>query len=197
MSPFECSAVLMMGGASRRMGRDKATLPYGEELLWRHQLNTLKATGFRALALSVGETFPLACGQAEVGGYPLLPDQATGQGPISGLREALRWSSTEQVLLLAVDLPKMSAAYLKKLLASAEQGAGVLPIHGEFIEPLVALYPQAALPVVEDLIARQQYKLQGVTDAGLAAGWLQTLPIEPEEEALFANWNRPEDVERA
>lgn len=195
MSPADCSAVLMMGGASRRMGRDKATLPYGGELLWRHQINTLTAAGFGSIALSVGETFPLACGQAEVDGFPVLPDQVAGQGPIGGLREALSWSPTDLVFLLAVDVPKMTASYLQKLVATAQPGVGVLPTHGEFIEPLVALYPKSALPMVEALIAQKQYKLQGVTDAGLDAGWLNAMPVEAAEEALFANWNRPEDVD--
>ena len=195
MNPAEVSAVLMMGGASRRMGQDKATLPYGGELLWRHQINTLQEAGFGALALSVGEAFPLSCGQAEVDGFPVLPDQMGGRGPISGLREALDWSPTDLVLLLAVDVPKMSASYLQKLVAAAAPGVGVLPTRGDFIEPLVALYPKAALPVVEQLIEEKQYKLQGVRDAGLAAGWLQSFPMESEDEALFANWNRPEDVE--
>lgn len=195
MSPADCSAVLVMGGASRRMGRDKATLPYGTELLWRHQINTLEAAGFGAIALSVGETFPLACGQAEVDGFPVLPDQTPGKGPISGLREALRWSPTDLVLLLAVDVPKITADYLQKLVTSAKPGVGALPTHGEFIEPLVAFYPKAALPVVKGLFEQEQYKLQGVTDAGLQAGWLNALPIAAEEEALFTNWNRPEDVE--
>src|SRR3954463_5091935 len=107
-----CSALLMAGGESRRMGRDKATLVIGGEELWRRQVRTLREAGCAEIMIARGEREPLGIGEP---GLIEVPDAMPGCGPLGGLVAGLRQAKTRWLLVLAVDLPFMPAAFLRQM----------------------------------------------------------------------------------
>src|SRR5205809_5309599 len=109
------SALLMAGGESRRMGRDKATLVVGGEPLWRRQVRTLREAGFAEIMIARGEREPLGAGEP---GLLTVPDAREGCGPLGGLVAGLE-KATEWLLVLAVDLPQLPAAYLRSIMKLA------------------------------------------------------------------------------
>lgn len=182
--PF--AAVLLAGGRSRRMGRDKALLPLpGGGLLWERQLGTLRALGPAELFISGPrrDGFP-----ADV---PCLDDPRPDCGPLGGIVGALAATRLTKLAILAIDLPEMTPDFLRALLARAEPGRGVVPRRGQdgFYEPLAAVYPASCRALAEQRLAGGDWSLQSFVRA--LGGAVSAHDIAPEEERLFLNWNEP------
>ena len=193
------AAVLLAGGKSSRMGRDKSALPVNGEPLWERQIGVLRATGPAELFLSGKRDGPYAgCG------VEILADEFPGGGPLAGIASALRRCESESLLVLAVDMPAMTADFLLMLLEESRRtGAGVVPSVAaedpktgvQRLEPLAAIYPRGALRFAEECLRAGERRMETFI-RGLAAQGLVTIrPVEREAILLFANWNTPEDVE--
>src|SRR5260221_8234270 len=133
------TAVLFAGGLSRRMGADKATLSFAGGPLWARQLGVLRDLKPDALWISA-RTRPAWC-PPEI---EVVPDEPPSLGPLSGLVATLPRLQTSHLLALAVDLPQMTTEHLRKLLALAQPGCGVIPQNENYFEPLCAIYPAEA-----------------------------------------------------
>src|SRR5438552_4706439 len=97
------TAVLLAGGKSRRMGRDKATIEWRGRPLWEWQIEKLRALCVEKIVLSTQSDVPWRPPDVE-----LLPDIPPSRGPLSGLAAALASTEADQLLALAVDMPFMS-----------------------------------------------------------------------------------------
>ena len=181
------AAVLLAGGQSRRMGRDKALLPLPDgRLLWERQLDVLESLGPKEMFISgpPREGFPKD--------VPLLSDEHPGLGPLSGIAAALEAMTSPLLMVLAIDLPAMSAPFLRALLASSREEMGVVPRHDDprgYYEPLAAVYPRDCLEVTQEKLRAGELALQGFIQT--ASPFLQTHLITTQERALFVNWNEP------
>jgi molybdopterin-guanine dinucleotide biosynthesis protein A len=184
------SALLMAGGESRRMGRDKATLTVGGEPLWRRQVRTLRDAGF-------GEIIVARAGRErlEEPGLINVSDAATGCGPLGGLIAGLRQAKTRSVLVLAVDLPLMPAAFLQEMMEMAKlDGRGVVPVIDGRFEPLAAVYVNGCLALAEECLVNQQWSMQGLVERCVAAGLMRTLEVGELDRGYFRNVNTPEEL---
>ncbi len=185
-TPF--AAVLLAGGKSRRMGRDKAMLPLPDgRLLWQRQLAVLQELVPVEMFISgpYRDGFP-----ADV---PLLNDECSGLGPLSGMVAAFETMKVPLLVVLAIDLPAMRSGFLRRLLESSRERQGIVPRHQEpagFYEPLAAVYPRECLHAAKERLQRRELALQGFIQA--AGPLLQPHRINDAERSLFANWNEPE-----
>src|SRR5438270_2451276 len=151
------SAVLLAGGESRRMGRDKATIEFEREPLWNRQLELLRALDPQQLFVSARTVPDWLPHDVE-----LLLDDPPSRGPLSGLTKALTAMRTTHLIALAVDMPFMIGGQMRELLSYATAHGGVVPIIGEQAEPLAAIYPaQAAVDFVTALSGRD-FSLQRI-----------------------------------
>ena len=185
---MDFSALLLAGGQSRRMGRDKALLPLPDgQPLWRRQFAVLEALEPREIFLSgpPREGFPAA--------LRLLDDEAPGLGPLAGLVAALRVMRSPSLVVLAVDLPAMQADYLARLCALSRPGCGVAPRRGEFHEPLAAVYPRDCLALAEERLHGADRSLQAFVRLARQAGLVQSVEVAETELPMFVNWNSPAD----
>jgi hypothetical protein len=87
-------------------------------------------------------------------GCRVLTDRFPGAGPLAGIEAALDASTSPLLLVLAVDMPGMSADVLQQLIGQCAKTTGVIPLVDGIIEPLAAVYPKSALPLVADLLAK-------------------------------------------
>jgi len=144
---FEDGAVagfVLAGGASRRMGQDKALLAYaGQTLVQSVAREVLKAAGSVAL---LGD--PERYGDL---GLHVVPDIIPGRGPMSGLHAALGSTDAEWVLLAACDLPNVEAAFLRVLIdrATVTNAKCVAARSDSGLEPLCAVYHRSTRTEVE------------------------------------------------
>lgn len=183
------SAVLLAGGESRRMGRDKATLLFYDKPLWQIQLELLQKLEPAEIFVSA-RTDPAW----RPAGVRFVADDPPSRGPLSGIAASLAQMHTAHLLTLAIDLPFMSEKYLKFLCNQIEAGVGVLPKIGNRAEPLAAIYPIQARTAFQSALAGADFSLQTLTGRLVDAGGLREISVTTEEKRLFRNVNELSDV---
>ncbi len=194
--PAEFAAVLLAGGRSSRMGRDKALLPHpvsGRPLILHH-LASLQEAGAARVFLSVRHDQD----------YPLVPDNiprvrdSGDGGPLPALAAALAATSAPRLLVLAVDLPHIDATRLRVLVTASTVNCGVVPFHPatDAFEPLCAVYPthHECRAAFASALAARRLSLQRLLHKALLQGWMRPLNLSPAEARHFANWNAPSDI---
>jgi molybdopterin-guanine dinucleotide biosynthesis protein A len=183
------TTVLLTGGESRRMGTDKATLIYEGQPLWCRQLDRLRALQPETILISA-RTKPAWC--PPDAGAAL--DEPPSRGPLSGLAAALKDLHTTHLLVLAVDLPQMTAAHLQSLWAQARPGRGVIPQNGDYFEPLCAVYPVESLALAAQSLAAGQLALQALAKTLIREQLMQAHPLKADERQFYHNGNTPDDL---
>ena len=182
------SAVLLAGGESRRMGRDKATLVLHGKWLWEIQLDLLRKLRTKEIFLS---------GRSEPVWQPpdvyFAPDQMPSRGPLSGLAATLPRIRTDHLLALAIDMPLMTEDFLRSLCNLIKPSCGVVPMIGDRAEPLAAIYPKSANSDVIAALAGPDFSLRSLAKRLIAAGKLRLVSVSKDEEACFRNFNKPAD----
>jgi molybdopterin-guanine dinucleotide biosynthesis protein A len=185
---MDFSAALLAGGRSSRMGRDKAFLEIDGVPLWQRQLRTLQE-------LDPSEIFVAGPAQQEwmETGLKIVADAVYDSGPLGGLVALLRRSRTEQLLVLAVDLPNMTSQFLKELLTDCPKTGGIVPKRNKRFEPLAAIYSAGCLVLAESCLNSGNCSLQQLARRAAKAGLVTTREIADAEESLFFNLNTPAD----
>lgn len=183
------SAVILAGGQSTRMGRDKAWLEIDRQSLIVRAANTIRALDIKELFIS---------GRAGVDysslGCPVLPDLEPGLGPLAGIERALEALEAGLLLVLAVDLPGMTAPFLRQLATRCTPLTGVVPMLGGDLEPLAAIYPKRCHTIAADALARGRRAAKDFALACLKEKAARPFVVAPSDAGCFANWNRPSDV---
>jgi molybdopterin-guanine dinucleotide biosynthesis protein A len=175
--------VVLAGGAGTRLGGAKALAPLGGE--------PLLAWPLRALREAVGEAVVVAKRSS-----PLPPgveawfEPGEPRHPLTGVVHALERAEGRAVLVVAVDLPLVTPAFLREL-AGREAGgaAAVVAAAAGRPQPLCARYEPAAREPLAAALPDGR-----VLDAVLA---LRPVLVEAPDAALLANVNTPDDLARA
>lgn len=184
----ECSGVVLAGGASRRMGRDKALLRVAGEPLWRRQVKVLRAAGAEPVAIVRRD------GQRVLDREILhLRDAWEDAGPMAGLEVALSEMEGRWVAVLAVDMPGIEAAWFKWLHGFCGPGRGAVVRHAGGSEPLAAIYPREARAVVSRRLKAGRLSMQELVTALARGRRMHVVRVEGAEKGRWRNWNTPED----
>ena len=184
------SAVLLAGGKSSRMGQDKALLPLPScgHLLWQRQLRVLEELEPREIYWS-GPERP---------GLPekvhIVPDTLRNAGPLGGVCSCLWKATTDIVVVLAVDLPRMDAAYLKALAQRCTPVRGAVPQNGDELEPLAAIYPATLHELAADRLRQGRYAMQDFVREAVRRELMEVVPVCDKDHVKFTNLNSPEDL---
>src|ERR1700704_3857992 len=184
------SAVLLAGGESRRMGKDKATLLFRRRPLWQIQFDLLRTLQPEEIFVSARTDPPW-----RPAGVQFVSDEPPSCGPLSGLSATLARISTDHLLALAIDMPLMTENYLRLICKLIEPGRGVLPMIGNRAEPLVALYPKGAGTNFVMALSGSDFSLQSLTKKLVEAGKLNLVNVLEEERKFFRNLNDLSDLD--
>lgn len=169
------------------MGVDKALVSVDGEPLLQRQVRLLRALQPREIFIA-GRSFS----QSDVRS---LADVEPEIGPLGGLLAALRVCRAPFLLALAVDLPAMTADYLRDLLKACAPGRGVVP-RTDRLEPLAAVYPVTVRDLAEEQWRRREFSLNRLVERGLAGSLLTPHHVDPVLRPLFFNLNTPADLGR-
>lgn len=187
------AGLVLVGGRSRRMGVDKATLPApagasGTTLL-DHQVATLHAAGADPVMLAgrAGQTNPRP-------DLPWVGDAPDVEGPLAGLLAGLATCPRPWLAVLAVDMPRFPADQFARWHQTARPGQGWIIAGPVGYEPLAALYPREALPGMQALAAQGVWRLQDHIAELVRSGVLQVAEKNALQSARLANWNTPDDL---
>ena len=186
---MQLSAVILAGGESKRMGRDKAWVDFGGKPLIELALEKVRELGISEIFISgrPGQDYSkLNC--------RVLTDMETGCGPIAGIERALHESTSPLVLVLAVDLPCMTTVLLRKLIENCDRCTGAVPTVNDQLEPLVAVYPKRCHTYAFLTIARSRFAVRDFVDTCLQERALRRVRVPLGDASCFANCNTPDDL---
>lgn len=190
-SPF--STALLAGGRSTRMKQDKALLHWHGQDLWQAQLHKLQSIGAERVLLSCRSEQPLFVNPSD--GVETLHDpEEADDGPLGAITRCLEHVQMP-LLVLAVDMPWMTAAFLREQLGkhdNPEQGWFFRGPHGD--EALAGMYVPAMLPHMRQALSEKNLKLQHVIEACVHAGSAVTTQMENGQAEFFHNVNTPADL---
>jgi molybdenum cofactor guanylyltransferase len=184
------SAVLLAGGQSRRMGRDKATILFRGKPLWQIQLDLLHK--LRPAEIFVSARTDPAWRPPDL---MFVPDEPPSRGPLSGVTATLARIRSSHLLVLAIDMPSMNEDHLRYLCDKIEPGRGVLPMIGNQVEPLAAIYPVEARVDFVNALSGVDFSMQTLTNQLVKIGRLRVIRVSEEEQRLYRNLNEPDDLD--
>ena len=183
------SAVILAGGKSSRMGRDKAWLEVGGRTLLARQIKLGRELGAAEIFIS---------GRADVDysafGCQVLQDKFPDAGPLAGIERALAAAKSPLLLVLAVDLPAMGVEFLRQLMTDCLDSFGVIPKLANNIEPLAAFYPKAAHAMAVASLERGSFALKDFAGQCVQSGLARFIELDANEARYFTNWNLPTDL---
>jgi molybdopterin-guanine dinucleotide biosynthesis protein A len=189
------SAAILAGGRARRLGgADKASLAVGGARIIDRQLAALAEVSddIRIIANDPDRYAGL--------GIRVIADAVPGAGPLGGVYTALLDACHDRVLILACDLPFVTAALLQRLAAegtAAEEIDAVVPRSARGLEPLCALYMKRCAGAIRARIEAGDLRVGGLV-ARLRVRELGPKALAPYDDgSLFENVNTPHDHARA
>jgi molybdopterin-guanine dinucleotide biosynthesis protein A len=191
------TAAILAGGRARRLGgRDKSALAVGSASILDRQLTVLRALTPHLLIVGGNPSH----GQTAVA--RVVPDRIPGAGALGGIYTALVEAPTEQVLVIACDMPFLTAPFLARLAALGATGGrvtdAVVPRDARGPHPLCASYARrVAEPLRRHLDAGRLRVLDALSDLAVRhMGPDELEPFDPDGRLLL-NVNTPEDYARA
>lgn len=198
MNASPVAGVIIAGGRSLRMGRDKLMLPIeGVPLLERVAQALAEVAGELILALRPGQPQPTLRTALAL---RVVRDPAPNLGPLGGLLAALSTGAAGHYLAVAGDMPLLQPALLGTLLDTARQDdvQALVPLADGEPEPLCAVYRQDCLPTMETLAAEGGRSLRELL-ARLRVRFVPATELRRFDPDLrsFLNVNREGDLERA
>jgi molybdenum cofactor guanylyltransferase len=190
-SADDVTAFVLAGGKSTRMGADKAFLEWNGRSLLARALDLAGSVACDVRIVGSRKKF------AEFA--PVVEDGFRDCGPLAGIHAALRASVTEINLMLAVDMPFASGAFLRYLLGQARRAAEAAVIvakTGGRWQPLCAIYRPEFGVLAENALRAGQNKI------GILFDRVPVRVIEENELKdagfsfnIFRNLNTPDDLE--
>lgn len=144
----QMTAVVLAGGKSQRMGRDKTLLPVGNRPLIEHVVKQLEPH-FEEIIISANEPE-----KYEFLGLPIVADRVRDQGPMMAIATAMERSRHSKIFVMAADIPVVREGLLRRLLRRARSDVDVvtpLTPEGHF-EPLFAVYDRRIKPRLDEAL---------------------------------------------
>jgi molybdenum cofactor guanylyltransferase len=189
-------SIILCGGKSSRMGRDKATLPFGPELMLQRVVRI------------IGEVIPPERTIVVAGPNQAMPPLADGiqiardadefRGPLAGLATGLRAlvGSTQLDAFYATscDVPLLQPEFVRRMFDLLGEYDAVAPVDGENYHSLAAVYRPTVLQQIDELLAADRLRPRFLFDHIHA----REVPIEALRDVdpplySLANLNHKED----
>ena len=184
-----CTAAILAGGHGRRMGgQPKALLQVGPARIIDRQLAVLRAVTNRvAIVANDRELYDGL-------GVPIWTDLRPGSGPLGAIHTALVNATTAVTLIIAGDMPFLTAGFLRYLGESGRDVDVAIPCTPEGCQPLCAAYNQTCINTVKRHLDAGILKVTDLLpDVGVRElGPDDTAAFDPDG-TLFFNINTPDD----
>ena len=192
---MKLSVVIQAGGESRRMGQNKALLPFMGQTLIERVISRIKVISDEVLVTSNDP------GLFDFLHLPVSTDLVPGRGALSGLFTAFSITHTPLVAVVACDMPFISPQLLSaqiKMLIEQKVDA-MVPRHEDGTEPFHAVYRrEACLKAVKASLDLGQKRVDSWFPS-VCMGYIELEDImryDPSGHAFF-NINSPEDYQQA
>lgn len=181
----DATAVILAGGKSSRLGRDKALVEIGGKPLIECIRDRLKPN-FTELLISANDPEKYA-----FLGEKIVPDSILNSGPLGGIEACLESASHDRVVFVPCDVPDFDLPLLRRMLADVEGFDGVVPVTSEgMYEPLFAVYRRSVLPLVRESLDSGRKRVIGFYES------CRMKQVHLRDDCRLRNLNTPEDFKR-
>jgi molybdopterin-guanine dinucleotide biosynthesis protein A len=189
---LQVTGIILAGGQSRRMGRDKAFLPFGRGVLIERVIEVIQQVTSDLILITNSPE------QYQRFGLPMFTDVIPDAGSLGGIYTGLVSAKTPHGLCLACDMPFVKPDFLRLLCDTAAEADVVIPRNADDFQPLCAVYSQACQAPIQQKIAAGRLKITGffgqvhvrIIDGALLAHY------DPYD-VMFFNANTPEEYVKA
>ncbi len=197
------SCIILCGGQSRRMGRDKGSMIIQDKPMIKHILSTLNH--------EINEAIIVLNNQDRISKYSefinptdytytitFVEDNIKNKGPLPGIMTGLSHVKSEYALILPCDSPYVSKKYINTIFSEIDKNyQAIVPYHDEenklkTSEPLHSIYNTNIIPIIENLVNEDVLHIKGlIAKLDTKFVLIDNKKIEKKE---FRNLNRPTDV---
>jgi molybdopterin-guanine dinucleotide biosynthesis protein A len=182
--PSPVTAILLAGGKSTRMGKDKRLLKVNGVPLVNRLCATLGPL-FDQLIIATGTDGP------SWNGFRSVIDRFPASGPLSGIHAGLSASETEHNFVIACDIPNVNLAALRKLISLSEDCDIVMPSFGNGLaEPLFAFYRKQVVETALKLLQKGRFQVRALMEE------CNSHVVNFPDTGWYVNLNTPEDFGR-
>ena len=189
----DVSGIILAGGRSRRLGRDKAVEPFGGQPLIRRVIERVEPLAEEIVVVVAdtarGEALPLVEGERVA--LDIYPDCGSLGGIFSGLSAA----NSHWGMVVACDMPFLNRKLFEYMLSLRDGWDVVAPLPGDYPEPTHALYSKVCLPHIEAKLQNEDLKISGFFDQ-VRVRYVaedEVRRFDPDLHSFF-NVNSPEDL---
>ncbi len=154
----DINCIVLVGGKSVRLGRDKIVEPLGSNSILEWVLSRLSI--FKTDIIIVGNA---ECNYYQLGRYPrvrFVADIFPRLGPLGGIYTGLATSTQSVNLVIAGDMPFLNIDLLKYMIKLMGTFDLVVPQLDGLIEPLHALYSKNCLVPIKELITKNELQIR-------------------------------------
>ena len=197
------SCIILCGGQSRRMGRDKGSMIIQNKPMIKHVLSTLTH--------QINEAIIVLNNRERIGKYSefinpneydytitFVEDEIKNKGPMPGIMTGLSYITSDYALVLPCDSPYVTEKYIKTIFSEVDENyQAIVPYHDsenklKTSEPLHSVYNRNIIPIIENLVKEDVLHIKGLIEKIDAKFVLiDNKKIEKKE---FRNLNRPSDI---
>lgn len=186
------AAILAGGRAIRFDGRDKGALLVGGRTIRDRQLDELSQVADEILLVGA-RTAPVVPGVT----IRLVADRVSDAGPLGGLDAALAASRRDHVMIIAGDMPYVSAQLVAYLISLAEDADAVVPRTERGYHPLCAVYARRCEHAVAARLASGAFAMTDLlTEVRVRVVSRDEISAFGDPDCLLANVNTPADLDR-
>ena len=191
---FDVQGFILVGGASRRMGQDKAQLRLGSETMLERIAAQLSPVTSSVTLVGRPQAY-------DGHSLPTVADVYEKWGALGGIHAALSAAKTDWIIVIACDLPFVTRDLFERLKSYADESLdAVVPVQPDGrLQPVCALYRrETCLPEIERLVGEGEHTPRALLrSVRTEYALFRELRDLPGSENFFLNLNTPEDFERA
>ena len=197
------SCIILCGGKSSRMGRDKGSMIIKDKPMIKHILSTLNH--------QINEAVIVLNEQSRIDKYrefinpqdydytiTFAEDKIKNKGPMPGIMTGLSYISSDYALILPCDSPYVSKNYINTIFSEVDNRyQAIVPYHDsenklKTSEPLHSVYNKNTIPIIEELVNQDVLHIKGlISKLDTKFVLIDNKKIEKKE---FRNLNRPTDI---
>ena len=192
--PKPISSILLAGGKSNRMGKDKARLKLGgEPMILKYIASKLLTISDEVIVATDGRRYKNLNVRVK-----WVDDVYPGAGSLVGLYSGLKEASSDYALVVACDMPFLNLELLRYMIALPRDYDILIPKIGDKIEPMHAIYSRRCLQPAERLLEAGHLKIADMFPELRVRYLLQEVieKYDPEHRSFF-NINTPDQLEEA
>lgn len=183
----DITGIILAGGKSSRMGRDKGIVDLKGRAMIEHVIESAKAVTHNIIIIANNDNYNQF-------GFPVYSDLIPERGPIGGIVTGLHYSQTDRNLILSCDIPFVSVELLRKLTETKSEASIIAPETEEGTEPLCAIYRQSNATYLRERINQNRLSMRDALKA--ADCYTIKISVDDSHRASFININTPQELKQ-